>query len=172
MAQGKVEQVTSGVKHDKNNRPYFSAKIGSAWYSVAGTDDNRQEVINKNVSYTVTKPAQGNYNAWIKIDAVESPMPASRAGLTPAPDTAKAASHGNGSIAWDEYEEMAKMAHSLASELEPDGSGPTDDPNRVYSIIDRSAARAAILNTVMIAFSNGKIAKDKKPDDGGNVVPF
>lgn len=65
-------------------------------------------------------------------------------------------SNGNGKITWDAYRAMAEAAHSLAMKLEPDGSFHSDDSG-AYQNMDRSAARAAILNTVMIAYSNGKI---------------
>jgi len=49
-------------------------------------------------------------------------------------------------IPWAEYERTLRAAHAIAMELE-------------YSATeDRSQARAAIINTVMIAFTNGKIA--------------
>src|SRR5678815_2853761 len=69
----------------------------------------------------------------------------------------------NGHIAWEDYRTMAEAAHELAGELEPDDREiePGEDGNKYYVKLDRSAARAAILNTVMIAFANGKIALPK-----------
>jgi hypothetical protein len=61
------------------------------------------------------------------------------------------ASGGNGAIPWKDYEIMAKLAHSFALGLEPDSNIEGALP------LDRSQARAAILNTIMIAYSNGKI---------------
>jgi hypothetical protein len=62
-----------------------------------------------------------------------------------------AAASGNGrGISWADYEIMAKLAHSFAVSMEPD-----QDNNGL--LIDRSQARAAMVNTIMIAYSNGKI---------------
>jgi hypothetical protein len=69
---------------------------------------------------------------------------------------ATASSNGNGKITWDAYRAMAEAAHSLAGKLEPD----VPDGN-----LDRSSARAAILNTVMIAYSNGKIVLSEDDDN-------
>jgi hypothetical protein len=74
--------------------------------------------------------------------------------------TVQAASgNGNGhvGISWDDYRNMAEAAHSLAMKLEPDGTVITELNALPITNIDRSTARAAILNTVMIAYSNGKI---------------
>jgi hypothetical protein len=59
---------------------------------------------------------------------------------------------------WEEYKGMAFAAHSLAEMLEPDLPHHENEP-----FIDRSSARTAIVNTVMIAFSNGKV-QAPKPD--------
>lgn len=73
---------------------------------------------------------------------------------------ATAVSNGNGKITWDAYRAMAEAAHGLAGKLEPDFVG---EP-----AMDRSSARAAILNTVMIAYSNGKIFVPEDDD----IPPF
>ena len=68
-------------------------------------------------------------------------------------------------ITWDEYRAMAQAAHELADKLEPDGYSSGIDGQQ--TLMDRSTARAAILNTVMIAYSNGRIVV---PDD--EDMPF
>ncbi len=70
--------------------------------------------------------------------------------------------NSNGKITWDAYRAMAEAAHSLASKLEPDEISSMGN-------LDRSTARAAILNTVMIAYSNGKIVV---PADEDDIPPF
>lgn len=68
--------------------------------------------------------------------------------------------NGNGKITWDAYRAMAEAAHELATKLEPDEFTvhPDENSNMAVNVrADRAAARAAILNTVMIAYSNGKI---------------
>ena len=90
----------------------------------------------------------------------------------------------NGS--WEHYAEMARAAHRLAKELEPDSSrwpqllqeGGSEDPAEIITC-DRSRARAAILNTCLIAYSEGRVALPAEPeppefgpgeDDGS--IPF
>lgn len=68
--------------------------------------------------------------------------------------------NNNGKITWDAYRAMAEAAHGLAHMLEPDLPG--QQAGDVH--IDRSSARAAILNTVMIAYSNGKIFVPEEDD--------
>jgi hypothetical protein len=73
---------------------------------------------------------------------------------------------------WSEWEAMAARAHALAKVLEPDEfvfppQGGSEDPERLVRV-DRSMARMRFVNTVLIAFSNGKIAADE--DEG--PVPF
>jgi len=89
-----------------------------------------------------------------------------------ATDTASSG-NGNGKITWDAYRAMAEAAHELAIKLEPDGiiAETSELGNaRTYTITtDRSTARAAILNTVMIAYSNGKIFV---PEDDDDPPPF
>lgn len=75
---------------------------------------------------------------------------------------------GNGHIAWSQYEHMAKLAHGLAVSLEPDEIETGDENSIPLMKVDRSASRAAILNTVMIAFSNGKISLPEDADE----MPF
>lgn len=73
-----------------------------------------------------------------------------------------AAGNGNGNghaVQWADYAMVARHAHKLACELEPDGykdDGPSE--GAPATAVDRSTARAAIVNTALIAFSNGKIA--------------
>lgn len=71
---------------------------------------------------------------------------------------------------WSEWEAMAARAHALAKVLEPDERKiePGEDGNAYYVTLDRSRARMAFVATVLIAFSNGKIAADE--DEG--PVPF
>ncbi len=76
--------------------------------------------------------------------------------------------NGNGKITWDAYRAMAEAAHELASKLEPDEFTVRPDENSDMAVnvrADRAAARAAILNTVMIAYSNGKIVVPNIDDD-------
>src|SRR5688500_4474040 len=110
--QGKVEQV--GQAKQGIRGPYFSVKVGGTWYSVGGDDTVRQKINGKDICYTVTKAASGNYNAWIKLDAIAD---------EPKQEAEAAPQSGNGNghaVQWADYEAVAKQAHALAMELEPD----------------------------------------------------
>lgn len=75
--------------------------------------------------------------------------------------------NGNGAVHWAAYHAMMRLAYAAAVEVEPDISlGCTADG--IESKVDRSKARAAIVNTVMIAFTNGKLKHDELDDD----IPF
>ncbi len=76
---------------------------------------------------------------------------------------------GNGKITWDAYRAMAEAAHGLAVKLEPDVEDVAQGGGDNFIKVDRSTARAAILNTVMIAYSNGKIVV---PADEDDIPPF
>jgi hypothetical protein len=82
-------------------------------------------------------------------------------------EAAAAQQNGNGKITWDSYRAMAEAAHELAAKLEPDRHTGLNDTEPTL-IVDRSQARASILNTVMIAYSNGKIFVPEIDDD----MPF
>ena len=71
-------------------------------------------------------------------------------------------SHANGlTQPWSEWEALAAKAHALAKVLEPDEV--TDGGIQ----LDRSRARMSFVATVLIAFSNGKIAMEEE-----GPVPF
>jgi hypothetical protein len=80
----------------------------------------------------------------------------------------KPQSYANGAATWSEYETIACQAHELAKKLEPDGIAAIGDNGEPIVTLDRSRARIALVSTVLIAFSNGKIASEE--DDG--PVPF
>ncbi len=101
----------------------------------------------------------------VYVDAfpVQPPL-AVRAGLE------KPKENGAKQITWDDYRNLAEAAHELASKLEPDeiktypfGEDGNDKESHLLKV-DRSTARAAILNTVMIAYSNGKFTVPKEED--------
>ena len=60
---------------------------------------------------------------------------------------------GNGAIPWTDYETAMRRAHKIAYALEPSGE---DGP-----------ASAAIVNTMMISFSQGRIGLPRVEDDPG-----
>ena len=73
---------------------------------------------------------------------------------------------------WDHCEQLIRKAHELALELEPDGyaerekrievESPNGEPHtEPLVVVDRSRARMAFVSTLIIAFTNRKIAADE-----------
>jgi hypothetical protein len=140
---------------------------GKTYWGVKHEDGNWFNLI------TDSKPAQG---ARYNVDVKETQFNGRTYRWANIIQAQKAASqNGAGqSHPWEDYARMARVAHELACDLEPDETGAGTH------FEDRSQARAAILNTVMIAFSNGKIElpKDSQAepppldDDGSDSIPF
>ena len=65
----------------------------------------------------------------------------------------------------EQVESIARWAHGLALEFEPDGySGPQSESDSLPAlqiVVDRSRARMAFVSTLIIAFTSGKIAADE-----------
>jgi len=82
----------------------------------------------------------------------------------PQPEPEQPAYSNRATQPWSEWESMAARAHALAKVLEPDVTVLINEESGVspqYSTtVDRSRARMAFVATVLIAFSNGKIADD------------
>lgn len=85
---------------------------------------------------TITKQITLNHNGLLKVKGVESSPSRSESSITnlPPPST-------NGPIDYWIYIEAMKAIHSIAMDLEPNDG----------------VARAALVNTAMIAYTNGKI---------------
>jgi hypothetical protein len=73
---------------------------------------------------------------------------------------ASEAASSNGKITWDAYRAMAEAAHGVALLLEPDLPSENGEPH-----IDRSSARAAIVNTTMINYCQGRIVVPEEDED-------
>lgn len=74
----------------------------------------------------------------------------------------------NGKITWDAYRAMAEAAHSLAMKLEPDPVEIRTDGLSI-PVLDRSQARASIVNTTLSRYCEGKIFV---PADEDDIPPF
>lgn len=79
------------------------------------------------------------------------------------------ASNGNSNgakiITWDVYRAMAEAAHSLAMKLEPDEVSEAEGNRPKMVRTNRSKSRAAIMNTILIAYANGKIFVPEDEDE-------
>ncbi len=135
--------------------------------------------------YREAKPAKGetidvniterNVKGRLYVDAfpvmppLAPPETTSSNGNGPKADDTWSQNSGK-KVPWEGCIVFAKAAHELALELEPDSiraielSDPNDSPGTIATI-DRSTARAAILNTLMIAYTGGKILVAKEEDE-------
>lgn len=150
----KIDKVTD-VKSDQRGTSCKMHAGNSYWF----VNEDATPLAGKEVEIDVTEKtsAKGNKYSIAKIVKVlEGAAPGGGGG------------NGNGHIAWSEYEQMAGLAHQLALTMEPDAVADHGQEGAPIITVDRSTARAAILNTVMIAFSNGKISLPAADDD----MPF
>lgn len=148
-----VQSTTRESKKTKNkNQTYWGVKHSDGnWYNlIVDAKPSQGQTFDVDVK---TREFQGKTYRWAEI--------------VKKPAASHATGNGNGAaVSWTEYELMMSLAHHAATQLEPDSD-----------IVDRSTARAALVNTVMIAFTNGKIVVDKEdenepppPDD--SEAPF
>jgi hypothetical protein len=149
--------------------PSSKIKCGNESYF---TNEDATPLVGKTVDITVeTKTSvKGNTYKIAKIVKVLDGVPATQP-----------SSNGQG-VRWVDYVTMARLAHEVATELEPDvDSAPVnegDNTSKVEHYLDvkaegrqdRSTARIAFVNTVLIAFTNGKIALGEGEDE--ESIPF
>jgi hypothetical protein len=129
---------------------YFGIKSGNDWYNCAG---DRNESL-KGKSFEVKVKEKGKFK-WAKILKEVTP--------------AQAAS-GNGHIPWATFVMVAKAAHELALELEPDTEA-----------FDRAPARIDFVQSIIVALREAKIAVPSEDegappfepeDETGSGIPF
>ena len=148
----KIDAV-SGVKTNQYGE-YFSIKVGNRWISVQGQPD--PSLKGRTVEAETKTSRDGKY-IWAKINAPkEAPPPVEQANGT-----------------WEHYAEMARAAHVLALELEPDWID-ADTGHRT----DRSEARMAFVQSIIVSFREGKVALPAEPEppefgpDQSDDIPF
>lgn len=122
-------------------------------------------------SYWVQEDATAHIGKTVEIEVAEKTSQAGRkymvAKITKVLTAAQAPA-SNGRVKWEDYKQIAKAAHELALELEPDGiSGSPETP---LVTIDRSQARIAFVQTALVALRDGRIELPAAGDDG--EIPF
>lgn len=149
-----VESTTKEPKQARG-QTYWGVKYQNDWYNL----------------FVDSKPAQGaKFDCEVKTSDFNGKTYRWATPTKAKEQPAEQQASSNGS--WEHYAEMARAAHALAAELEADAI------TEAGIQIDRSHARAAILNTVMIAYSNGKVALPAEPEppefggQGGDDIPF
>ena len=135
----KIETCTKETRLTKGGILHTGIKIDGKWYNIAG---DHRGLYGKEVDLVIE-------GQWAKL-------------IKSAPDRSSPAAQRDGVIEWEEYVGAIREAHLVASELEP------DENQTVEGHINRSQARAALVNTMMIALTTGKIglpATSEPPED-------
>jgi hypothetical protein len=138
----KIERTARELRQDKNGRDTTGVMFGGQWYNMPG---DMRKYFNKEIDVEVK-------GKWARL--IES---------TPQ-QQGSTSRNGHAGVEWWDYKRMMEYAHSMAKELEPDVVVEENQGAHV----DRSRARSAILNSVMIAFADGKIVLPKEEDAGAN----
>ena len=182
-----IVKIARWEKNDKTQKgsPYsrIQTAIG-AWINVSQIED-----LSKSVGryIEITRPEKIGNNDWAYFQAwvEEKPPPGPSPGPTPTKPEAQGQDRATtGRLAWIDYVLAMKAAHRVAMDLEPDdftlnqlGADETHGPSR-QTLYDRSQARAALVNTAMIALSQGRIdpplleADDEPPEPGSDEPPW
>jgi hypothetical protein len=151
LKKGEQMQITvTQVSDVKTNQQGTSSKVhaGNDYYYV---NEDATQYIGKTLEITSeekTSQAGRKYKV-AKILNVLGGAPA-------------ASANGNGKVEWSDYDKLARVAHKLALELEPDTIA--DEANNIITV-DRSRARVTFVNTALMALKDGKLWLD---DD----IPF
>jgi len=141
-----VERVNVG--ETKNGKPKTGLYANGVWHNIF---EHHPEYANKKVEI---KPSK--YQGWYDARLLETQPDNKGNGLDEDPKLI---------INWSIYESYMKMAHKVAEELEPD---TVADVEHNIVAIDRSRARAALVNTAMIAV----FGKDSKILIEDLKIPF
>jgi flagellar hook assembly protein FlgD len=150
----------------KTNQYGPSAKVKLGTGDQVFINEQPEPLIGKTVDIEITdKPNKAGTRTY-KIGKISKVYEQSTATAT----NSNGNNNGAGKITWDAYRAMAEAAHSLAMKLEPDEIDVSEATGHETVRTDRGSARAAILNTVMIAYSNGKIFVPEDDDD--QIPPF
>lgn len=153
--QIRIEALDPQIGQTTKGTPKRGVKHDGQWLAL--THENRQLLagLTPGLEIEISEPKQYR-NTWFASlkKVIEKPPPAEEASKPAPPQPGKA---NGGGIAWIDYLDAIRAAHAVALELEPDVEG---------GIPDRSQARAALVNTLAIALTNGRIElpKDEEPE--------
>ena len=149
----KVESCTKETRLTKGGVLHTGIKANGQWYNIVG---DHRGLYGKEVELEIK-------GQWATL--IERASPSVNGNQRDKRD--------GGRIDWEEYVVAVREAHMIANELEP------DENQMVEGHINRAQARAALVNTMMIALTDGKIGlppltNEPPVDDPGQIVetPF
>lgn len=149
-----VDQVDTNCRPTKKGDPQVGIRTDKGeWIKLSGEGVLQVKVGNK---IEISEPSQFGKSWYARLNSIEIPIAKQETKPEPAKEIASNgngnhAPAGSGKIPWLEFVAAFKGAHAMALEAEP------DKVDGGLSTIDRSQARAALVNTAIIAFSNGRI---------------
>jgi hypothetical protein len=132
-----LEQLQPGVKIRISEPKKFGRDVWATLYEI---EQSKGYASNQNPQQLVQKPAQ------------KPPEPPILGGL-----------QAQGAPTWEEYKRVAYAAQDLAMQLESD---IPCDPKTNDQYINNSMARAAIVQSILVAFRDGKVQAPKEKDSG------
>ena len=145
-----IEGVTREVKQTGNGKPYSGLKINGNWVNIEGDC-----LWMKGTTQSLELKQNGQWT-WAKRGPQPSQQEQQQKQNNGAPG-------GGTDVTWSEYSAMLDLVHVVAFRLEANDA----------------TARAAITNTAMIAFTNGKLKFDEpevpdseEPPVDDDQIPF
>lgn len=170
----------------KNSRgdPLCAINTGAGWLKLSGDLDLLQQLFpgakvrhgpvkmyGKQKFATLYEVERDSYQRQKELSP-PAPKPATQPPAPrPEPQIMGGLPQAPGVPTWKEYQGMLRAAHRLAYDHEPD---IPCDPKTNDQFINNATARAAIVNTIMIAFTNGKVQapKETEPEIPGADAPM
>ncbi len=134
--RAKIEKTTRDLKRI-DGVDVTGIMVNGQWYSIEG---DHRKLYNKEVDLEIK-------GKWARLAQQQN-------GNGQAPTPQPKAQESN----WEEYKTMVFLAKGLVDMIEPDVK--RDDLGDLY--IDRSQARVALMQTVLVAFRDGKITLPQK----------
>jgi hypothetical protein len=171
--QIKVEAVARQSKVF-NKQTTWGVKLADGWITLyRDAPPSKGDVLDVNITSRQDRndPEKIWRDAFPVMPPLAPPETISNNGAGPVatkPDDTWSNNSGK-KVPWEGCIVFAKAAHELALELEPDELDPGDQGDSARIRTDKSVARAAILNTLMIAYTGGKILVPK--DEADEYVP-
>lgn len=137
-----VEVKVQGVNHGKTQKGKDKTQLfdGKNWFNLLGKVEGLE---GKTVNLKPT-----GFRDWYELAFIADEK--SETGNGSALSTSS-------KIEWSIYMDLVRSAHDLAKDLEP------DIPGEGGALLDRSEARRAIVNTILIAHSNGAFEFPETP---------
>jgi len=174
------------VKSTQSGTPQRGVLTEHGWIKIRGANVGMLEA---GASIVITEPTDFKGKKYSELKSIgdrqATPTPASPSAPRPAsaPATSTAAPRSSGGwvspmqISITAYLEAIRDFHKIAGMIEPDVMVPASvnpDGSKVMTVaVDRSSARAAILNTFSIALTSGKISMETaKAAPAADVPPW